>query len=159
VQYFEYALLEWRPEKPAGQTIQIAPLGRLYYDWAKLDPSRLAPHGPPDGQPGAVTTLYTKGSVLNAVVASTATQTAYVFVKDQLNNAINGAAVTLIIHFPDQDQSYTLPPTNAKGITFQTFLAGKAVKPGITVSMEFIVAYNGLMARTRTSYMVWYGKP
>lgn len=156
VQYFEYALLEWWPEKPAGQTIVLAPLGRIYYEWAKLDPSRLQPHPPNDGQLGSITTLYAKGSVLKPVVNTTATQTAYVLVKDQLNNAINGAAVTLIVHFPGQDKSFTLPPTNSKGTTFQTFPGGQ-IKPGTTVSMEFIVAYNGLVARTRTSYLVWYG--
>ncbi len=155
VQYFQRAKLEWYPEKPEGQRMQLAPLGSIYYDWAQLDRNRLKAN-PKSAGFGQVTSIRPRASVLDAVIARGGTQTAYVLVSDQLGNPLPGVAVTLIVHFANGDQSFTLTPTNDRGATYYTFPVGKAV-PGTIVSMEFIVAYPGLpQVRTRTSYMVWF---
>jgi hypothetical protein len=156
VQYFQRAKMEWHPEKPEGQRIQLAPLGQLYYDYAGLDRSRLKAN--PSGavlSRNPITALRTRASVLIPVTPRGTLQTGFVYVTDQLGNPLDGAAVTLVVHHPQGDEAYTLRPTNNKGATFAEFDAGQA-RPGTVVSIEFIVAYNGLFARTRTSYMTWY---
>ena len=76
-------------------------------------------------------------------------------VSDQLGNTIAGAAVTLVVHYPAGDQAFVLPPTGSSGATFTSFKAGPA-NSGTVIPIEFIIAYNGLFTRTRTSYMVWF---
>ena len=117
VQYFQRGRMEWHPEKPEGQRILLAPLGSIYYKAAGLDPARLEP--PPGGDSlGAVTSLRPRASVVAPVTVAKGTQTAFVFVTDQLGRPIGGAGVTLVVHYPERDQSYTLPPTGASGTSF-----------------------------------------
>jgi hypothetical protein len=154
VQYFQRARMEWHPEKGAGQHIQLAQLGLIYYTAAGLDPNRLAP--PPGGDSlGAVTSLRPRASVIKPVTVANGDQTAFIFVTDQLGRPIGGAGVTLVVHYSDHDDQYTMPPTNAKGTSFTTFIVPK-IAAGTIVSMELIVTYSGVFSQTRTSYMVWY---
>lgn len=158
VQYFQRARMEWRPEKPAGQRVQTAPLGQIYYDYAGLDRGRLKPQ-PPLGNTivltPQVTRLTARASVLSAITRRGGTQTGYVYVSDQLGNPVSGAAVTLVVRDPTGSQTFNLPPTAANGTTVQTFPVSQA-KPGQVVVMEFYVTYGGLFTTTRTSYMMWY---
>ncbi len=154
VQYFQRAQMEWHPEKPTGQRVQLAQLGRLQYKLAGLDPRRLEPPRTGLDFP-SVRSLSARGSVINSVAVTNSAQTTFVFVTDQLGNPIHGAAVTLVVHYPNGDEIFTLPPTSASGTTFQTFTVAPT-KAGTIVSMDFIIGYNGVFAQTRTSYMVWY---
>jgi hypothetical protein len=154
VQYFQRARMEWHPEKPKGQQIQLAPLGSLFYKFAGLDPDRLPPPFGGDSL-GAVTSLRLRPSVFKPVTVANGQQTTFVFVTDQLGRAIGGAGVTLIVHYPDRDVPLTLPPTSATGTSFTTFPVPE-IEAGTIVSMEFIVTYSGVFAQTRTSYMIWY---
>lgn len=153
VQYFQRAKMEWHPEKPEGHRIQLAPLGVIYYDYARLDPARLKAN--PVSAYYKPVALKLRASVLSPVVAPGAVQTGYLHVSDQLGNPLAGAAVTLIVRDPEGKASHTLPPTNANGITVYSFPVSQA-KAGTVVSMEFVVILQGIVARTRTSYMVWF---
>jgi hypothetical protein len=155
VQYFQRARMEWHPEKPAGQRVQLGPLGSQQYRFAGLDTRRLSPGGYEPGSPGNVRSLVARGSVINSVAVSNGSQTTFVFVTDQLGNPIPNAAVTLVVHYAHGDEVFTLPPTTATGTTFRTFTV-PSVKAGTIVSMDFILAYAGVFTQTRTSYMVWY---
>lgn len=159
VQYFQFALFEWHPNKPAGQRVLTANLGQIYYDWAKLDRTRLLPVEPITAQPqSTLVTLKANASVLSAITSKSKgdAQTGYVYVYDQLGRPISGAGVTLVVRFPNgSSATYTLPSTNTNGIAFQTFPVGNA-KPGQMVVIEFIVTYDGQRTTTRTSYMMWY---
>jgi hypothetical protein len=154
VQYFQRARMEWHPEKLPDQPIQLAQLGKTYYMAAGLDPTRLQPSVGGDSFGGA-TTLHPRASVVQPVTVANGQQTAFVFVTDQLGRPIGGASVTLVVHFPDGDQSYNMPPTTANGTTFRTF-ALPQVPAGTLVSMDFQVAYSGLFGSTRTSCFIWY---
>jgi hypothetical protein len=155
VQYFQRARMEWHPEKPVGHRVQVGPVGKQYYRIAGLDPRRLAPNVGVVFSPASVRSLVARGSVINSVAVSSGTQTTFVFVTDQLGTPIQGAAVTLVVHYTDGDQVFTLPPTSAAGTTLHTFTVPQ-VKAGTIVSMDFILAYAGVFTQTRTSYMVWY---
>ncbi len=157
VQYFQRARLEYHPERPAGQRVVVAPLGKIFYQWARLDPRRVEPNNLTAGidpqQPP--TAILARGSVFLASAAAGETQVAFVNVNNQLNAPLGGAAVTLVVHYPDHDESFQLPPTSASGVTFQTFIV-PPTKAGAVVSMEFIITHSGLFGETRTSYMIWY---
>ncbi len=157
VQYFQRAKMEWQPSKPAGQRIQLAALGELYYHQAGLPESQLQPT-----QPGGIvdvkttTSVQAHASALNGSAPRGGLQAAYVRVVDQLNRPLSDAAVTLIIHYPQGDKSLLLSPTDSQGVTMQTFDAGNAA-PGTIISLEFIISYPGLApVQAPTSYMIWY---
>ena len=157
VQYFQRARLEYHPEKPEGRNVQVAALGSIYYRWAKLDESRLVGGNRTGGinsqQPP--TAIQARASVFLASPAAGDIQVAFVNVTNQLNLPLGGAAVTLIVHYPDHDETFQLPPTTASGTSFQTFTV-PASAAGTAVSMEFIIAHSGLFGATRTGYMIWY---
>jgi hypothetical protein len=152
VQYFQRARMDWYPEKPKDQRMQLAPLGSIYIDFIQLPPK----YREPDASLGLITSIRARASVLAPVIVKNEVQTAYVRVTSQLGTPVADAAVTLIVHHAGGDKAYTLPPTNAQGATFRSFDVGDA-QAGAVVSMEFIVKYPALPeVRTRTSYMVWY---
>lgn len=157
VQYFQRARLEWHPERVENQRVVLAPLGQIYFDFAQLDRGRLSPVLPNAGANEQLRTLEMRAyaSVNDAVVARGGTQTAYVVVTNQLRQPFAGAAVTLIVHYPSGDQSFSLPATDSQGTSSINFPAGR-FPPGTIVAMEFIVTASGLSTTTRTSYLLWY---
>ncbi len=153
VQYFQRARMEWHPEKPRGQTIQLTNLGEAYFDYANLPRDLKAPRVD-SASFGQVTELRARASVLVPVTTTATTQTGYVFVTDQFGQPIKGAAVTMIVRYPEGDRAFNLTPTGASGVTFQDFEV-RNVPAGKVIPLKFIVTYPGLTAETRTSYMVW----
>ncbi len=155
VQYFQRARLEWHPDQSEGQRVQTATLGTIYYDWARLDPSRLRPTVV-NAQAGAmVTALRMNAAVDDPFAPSGGTQRVFVQVTDQLGQPAANVAVQMIVHAPDGDTAYTLPTTDAHGVTALTFLTGQ-YPIGESVNLELLASANGLTASTRTSYMIWY---
>lgn len=159
VQFFQRARLEWHPELPEGQRVKAGAIGRAYFDFARLDPALTTPVK--KATAGVITSgpvapsLRASASVKDAVIARGNMQTATVIVTDQLGARLPAAAVTLVVHFPSGDQSFTLMPTDDQGKATVQFPAGK-FKPGTIISMEFIVTAFGQDTKTRTSYILWY---
>ncbi len=154
VQYFQRARFEWHPDQPEGQRVQIAPLGSIYYDWARLDPKLLRPNVVA-AQAGAIKTLRMNASVDDPFAPAGGTQRVFVQVTDQLGQPAANVAVQMIVHAPDGDTAYTLAPTDARGVTALTFLAGKYAA-GTTINLELIASASGLTSTTRASYLIWY---
>jgi hypothetical protein len=157
VQYFQRAKMVWQPAKAEGERIQLAPLGEIYYKTARLDASRLAPQAPVGGASDLdKTSLHAHASVLTGALPPTETQGAYVRVVDQLNNPVSGAAVTLVVHRPQGDQTFQLSPTDNQGVAMQFFEAGSA-PAGTLITLEFLVSYPGLPSvQVPSSYMIWF---
>ncbi len=160
VQYFQRARFEWHPEKPDGQRVQLAPLGRIYFDFlvsrGQVDASLDQPQPPGSPNTHALPTrLRARGTVGDSSLPANATQIGFVAVVDQLGRPMRDASVTLIVHYPSGDQHFDLLPTNAQGTTAIKFPAGK-FGPGTVISMEFVISYSGLATTTRTSYMIWF---
>ncbi len=152
VQYFQRAQMEWHPEKPSNQKVQLAPIGSIAFDFFKLDRKRLTPTS---GQLRSVTSLTVWASVQKPVTGRSGLQTIYAFVGDQHKNPIQGVAVTALIHLASSDQTYTLPLTNSRGMTQLEVPFGQT-KPGEKVSIEITVVYNTLTNRTQTSFLPWW---
>jgi hypothetical protein len=156
VQYFQRARMEWHPEKLPGSRVQLAPLGSIYFDVAGIDQIIKASDDGAKLHLGKVTTLRARASVFKPTARAKDSQTAFVFVTNQFGGPVSGVAVTLIVYFPQGQQSYSLPPTNAGGTSFQSFALPK-LDPGTIVPMAFVLSYPGLDdSLTRTSCMIWY---
>jgi hypothetical protein len=158
-QYFQRAVMEWHPERPMGQRVVLADLGDAFYRWANLEGWRRDPYygGVSPIEPAApqASSLQARASVFSSVVVAKAPQTVFVYVTNQFNRPVGGAGVSLVVHYPDGDQVFTLPPTSASGTSFQAFVVPN-IDAGTIVPMEFIITYAGIVRYTRTSYMVWY---
>ena len=159
VQYFQRVKMEWQPSKPAGQQIQLAPLGEVYAQSGAVSADRLAPQ-PPSGEGfDGPTRIQGRSSVLNSITPPNAIQSAYVLVTDQLGRVVPNAAVSLVVHYPAPrgDVTFLLPPTDKQGVSMYTFDAGTA-EPGTIISIDFIVTYPDLEppSHAPTSYVIWY---
>lgn len=157
VQYFQRAEMIWQPAKAEGERIQLAPLGEIFYKATRLDPSRLTPETQVGGAAELdKTSLHAHASVLTGSLPSADTQGAYVRVVDQLNNPVSGAAVTLVVHRPQGEQTFQLSPTDSQGVAMQFFEAGNA-PTGTIITLQFLVSYPGLPpVQVPSSYMIWF---
>jgi hypothetical protein len=157
VQYTQRVRLEWHPDRPEGQRVQLANLGEDYFNVSGLDPKLKNPvrqfSGP--GQ-SPVITLRARAAMDDFVVGRGATQIGFVQVTDQLGYPISGAAVTMIVNFPTGPQTFQLPPTGANGTSRASFIVGSNVTPGTVVAVEFQISAGGITTSTRTSFLVWY---
>lgn len=154
VQYFERARLEWRPEFPAGERVQLGNLGLEYFDLVHEDTSVKKPQssiieGTIDLRVRAFPGL--------AVTGPTGKQTVYIIVQDQKLEPVPNAQVTLIVRMPSgEQQNYIVPTmTNLDGVTafsfdFEAYALGIA-----TIQVEVRQANLNLSAQTVTSYRIW----
>ncbi|MEK7312399.1 MAG: hypothetical protein AAB382_10530 [Chloroflexota bacterium] len=154
VQAFQRGRMEWHPEKPTNQKVQLTEIGTLAYQTFKLDPSRLDPK-PPANQPRIITRLNARASVSSPVTGRAGSQTIYVVVVDQHGAALDGALATATIKFSSGDQTYTLPLTDARGISKLNVPFGQT-KVGDYVVINVSAAYQNLTTQTRTSFLPWW---
>lgn len=155
VQYFQRARMEWHPEFPENQRVQLGNLGEIYAT-TRLDPSLLRP---PSGQivPDAerIKSLHATASLRWAISRPTGQQTLYVYVLDQRGQPVQGAAVAAVVHFPSGDLNVTPAATDANGHTQATFDLGK-LDPAQLIVVEVRASWAALAADTQTSFLVWW---
>ena len=154
VQYFQRAKMEWHPEMPAFHKVQLASMGSLAFDYWKIDRSYLQAKNPPN-QLRAVMRLNVRASVKHAVTGREGSQTIYIFASDQLGTPLSGVSVTATLHFVSGDQTYTLPPTDSRGVAALVVPFGQT-KPGDKVSIDVTATYKSLNDRTRASFLPWW---
>lgn len=153
VQSFQRARMEWHPDKPANQKVQLTKIGRLAFDFFKLDPSLLDANPPPD-RPYNITRLTARASVKLPVTARAGKQLIYVVVKDQIGEPVVGASVTAVAHLPTGDKVIPFDPTDAQGKTAAE-LEFTQTKAGDYVFIDVTVTYQNLTAATRASFLPW----
>ena len=162
VQYFQRALMEWRPNRGS---IALHNLGEM---WIDLHPDLYqltkptGPKGLESGQPAAVTSkitaLQATASVRNAFTSRGDRQTVWVYVYDQNDEPVEGAAVQLVIHYSTGDrviEARDIPLTDKKGHTQKTFDLGEPT-PGQLVVIDANVTYNGVPTQAQTSFFPWW---
>jgi hypothetical protein len=155
VQYFQRARMEWHPELPADQRVQLGNLGEIYA-LTLLEQSLLQP-------PSAafrmnvpqVTALSVKASVRWAITGTAGQQTLHVYVTDQRGGPVSGAASAAVVRFPSGNLNVPLPATDANGHAQVTFNLGK-VNPGQSVVVQVRTSLATLVAETQTSFFVWW---
>lgn len=152
VQYFEKTRLEWRPELPAGQRVQLADLGRDFlalrtHEW---------PHYLPENRPQQVLELKVLAQAERPVTAMQDQQTMIFLVTDQNQRPVQGARLEINVRLPDGSQmAYTLPETsNAEGAARFTFSFETAI-PG-TVLVESSASYAALKSNSTSTFRAWF---
>ena len=156
VQYFEYARLEWHPERSSGLRVVLSNLGLFYFQAHENQELTLVRDKDAAPLLNNVVDLRVNAFVKSAVVSRTGSQTIYVIVQDQNLNAIADAQVLLIITLPSgQKRQVSSKLTNENGYTSFTFtLEEKSI--GIT-TVEVVVNYSIMPQKsTWTTFRIWY---
>lgn len=155
VQYFENARFEGRADRPEGQRVVVSDLGRVYFDRLKEDQVQLGPIRPLDATISPVLSIHARAFVKNAITLSNGQQTVYVIVQSQTKQPVSNANGKVTIHFSDHQTAEYYFTTNASGLGSVTF-SFEGQKQGELVPVEILVTYQGLYAKTTTSFRIWY---
>ena len=155
VQYFENARFEWRADRPEGQRVILTNLGRLYFDRLGEDQAQLRPIRSLDATISSILSIHTRAFVKHAIMQSSGQQTVYIVAMSQTNQPVAKANGMATIHFTDNHTEEYFFTTNSSGLggfsfNFEDQAAGKLIP------IEIIVTYQGLAARTTTSFRIWY---
>lgn len=154
VQYFQRTRMEWHPEFPPGQRVQLGELGQVYAT-IRLPSSVLQPPSDQITPAAQVTAIRTIASLRWAISKPTGQQTLHVYVLDQRGRPMSGAAVSAVVSFPTGDKNVTLGPTDADGHTQVVFDLGK-LAAGQSVVVHVQASWAALVADTQTSFFVWW---
>jgi hypothetical protein len=147
VQYFQWFRLDWFPEEEAF-TVQPGPVGSMHL--SEASPSNFKPDSIETSE---VQELIVVSSVENASMNTSGEQTVYLLVRDQDQEAIEGAAATLIAHFSDGDRMIVMPLTDQNGRSQVSFTFENQPR-GHTISLEITVVYEGRTVQARESFMI-----
>ncbi len=155
MQYFEYARMEWWPEKPEGQRVVLSDIGRIYFDKVVADPQLLKPSPPTDVSNNLLNPrvhVFTR----NALIRTGSQQTVYVVVQDQYLRPMAKSQVSVTVTYPDQTQEfYRLPETNEFGISqFSFTVPAYDVRSVIDVKAE--ITLRGEMVSGTSWFRLWY---
>jgi len=155
VQYLQRARMEWHPEFPENQRVQLGNLGEIYAT-TRLDPSVLRPDpalAVSDAQ--RIASLRATAFLQWAITRPTGQQTLYVYVLDQRGQPVQGAAVTAVVRFSSGDRSMALASTDANGYTQAPFDLGQ-LDPGQLVVVRVRASWAALATETQTSFLAWW---
>jgi len=156
IQYFQGFRLDWYPDSPDAGLVRIAPLGRLHFEAMGYDSVLLRPNMPSNMLLYRVVELHPQSSVDRAIVGPSDTERVFVVVRDQNANPVGGAAVTLVAHFSDGEQTFVMPQTDERGIS-QVDLSFQDQTRGANVDLEVWAVWRGeLQAVTRDSFRIWW---
>jgi hypothetical protein len=155
VQYFDFARMEWWPDRPSGQRVALTDLGKIYFDKVVANPDLLE-SSPPANIAGNLINPRVKVFALKSVIGVNEPQTVFVIAQDQYLRAIEGAQVGVMLHFPDGRQEYyRLPETNEYGISQFTFTTSDLpVRSVVTISTE--ISIRGEYGSGRSWFRIWW---
>lgn len=153
VQYFERARFDWYAEKPDGEKVVLAELGRIYFDIVPEDPNRLQPVRA-ENSPGDVRELFPKAFTWKAVTGLEDTQAVYVVVQDQTFNPVAGATTIVTITWLRGGTQSVAQTTNSFGVVTVP-LQVRGQPHGSVVLIDVEVIYMGLSKKAQTSFRIW----
>ncbi len=159
VQVFQRARLEYHPEMPIGDRVQLSNLGWQYFIVLEEDPIYLQPEQPFNGADGdnrvqTVLALNARASVDTPVVAPSGQVTITVTVRDQNLIPVSDADVTLTVKLPSGKEQGVFPGTTDKnGVILYAFPYQD--EPLGLADIRVKATYNNLEDKARTSFRVW----
>ena len=156
VQYFENCRLEWWPERPAGQRVVVADLGRVYFDMRVGNDEYLRVTS---GQIPLRKPLSLQMNVFaeHALLPPNSQQTIYLIVRDQYLNALEDANISIKV-FQSEDSpgiSYRVSSTNTDGISQFNLPVGN-LPVGQMVRVLAEAEYQGLTTTAETWFRMWW---
>jgi hypothetical protein len=154
-QYFEYALLEFYPERPAGLKVSVADLGRQYFDKLGENSNRLRAVSPGNFISDGVLSLDVRAFIARDPAADNYEPTIFVIVHDQKKTSLANVSIEFVVRYADgTNKRYLMEPTNLYGFTRMEIPVDKT-EPGI-VEVFVKATYLDKEAETRTSFRIWY---
>lgn len=155
VQYFENGRLEWHPEAPASQRVQLSGLGQAHFDtemaftYQEMRPARPVSSA---GVGKVMLSAYVKAPILYDGEA----QTLYVTVRTPGEDPVSNVVVEVAVSVDDEVQTVRSVPTNELG---QVVLPlDFAIPPGKDVVLRLTALNeNGrFLGETVLTYKTWW---
>lgn len=154
-QYFEYARMEWWPDRAAGQRVVLSDLGRIYFDKVVANPELLKSSAPANIA-GKLLKPQVRVFALQALIGAGEQQTVYVISQDQFLRPIENAQIGVTLLFPDGTKEfYRLPESNQYGISQFSFTVGELELRSV-VNIEAEISVRGEFAKGKGWFRVWY---
>jgi hypothetical protein len=135
--------------------VVLTDLGRIYFDQLGEDPDHLKPVTPLDATINSVLSIKVRAFVAKPITRASGQQTVYVIVQNQTGQAISNATGKAMIKWPNGRTEEYFFTTNTAGIGTATFNFADQ-NQGDLISIEVVVAYQGLAGATRTSFRIWF---
>jgi hypothetical protein len=169
VQYFQRGKMEWYPENPPGQRVQLGMLGALYVEKA-VDPiytQREDPQVEPEpAQPAdeEAARIVSRSDVIgmratvtlkHAVIGLNQTQTAYVYLFDQNSQGLPGVPVEVEVQYQDGQVDRFSAQTNGNGYCQVDFDIAKSA-PGYVVIVHLNASYQGIETKANAAFLPWW---
>jgi hypothetical protein len=154
VQYFQGFRLDWYPDLPPDQRIQIAPLGSMMFETRSLPRNLLRPSLPQRAAEYRVVRMNAQAGVRSPVMGKEGEQEVFLIVRDQNLQPVAGAAVTMQAFFDAEYRTLLMSQTNSQGISRGT-IEFVDLRPGSFVDLRFTVVYGLFRVETRDSFLVW----
>jgi len=164
VQYFQWARMEWHPEDPSGPQMRLTNLGEIYlerfgvpgdYDEPRDPPPPIISDRPTMPPEPAVTALHISASVRHIIIGQGDGQTIFIYVTDQWRQPVEGAAVSMVAHYPTSMAHYECAPADERGFTSSRFEI-LPTPPGRKVVIDVKVTYGDLAGTTQIFFLPWW---
>jgi len=164
VQYFQRARMEWHPEDLSGPRMRLTYLGEVYIERFDVSREYLLPEDPPGIINGSAlaatpesrtTKLNISASVQHAITGREGSQTVFVYVTDQWQQPVAGAAVRVVVRYQSGDTPHDCVPTNGSGFTRCSFDILPA-QPGRKVVIDVAVTHSDVTGATQTFFLPWW---
>lgn len=153
VQYFERARFDWYPEKPEGQKVSLAQVGRIYFDMAHEDAVRLQPVRV-DNTLSNIKSIRARVFTWKTMTKSQDEQVIYVVVQDQTLNPVPGATTVVTIRWSNGEVESIARTSNAAGVVILPVQVKDQVH-GSLILVRAEVLFQGLQTASTSSFRIW----
>lgn len=155
IQYFEYARMEWWPERTSGERVVLTDLGKVYFDKVVANPELLKSNGS-SNIAGQLLNPLVRVFTQKALIGVGEQQTVYIVVQDQYLNAIPQAQVGVTVSQPDgTSEFYRLTETNEYGVSQFSFVVTDLPIQSV-VSLKAEVTVRGETANGSGWFRIWW---
>jgi hypothetical protein len=154
VQYFQRVKMVWHPEMSGDDRMQLADLGSIHFDVARL-PADLKNSTAP-GLLSNDPSIKINPSVSSPVSGSSGQQKLFVYVVDAQGIGVEGVSVSYSVHAPKGQAPFTsIGQTDANGFVATTF-AIDGSNLGELVIIEVRAVNGAANASTEIAYRPWH---
>lgn len=155
VQYFEFARMEWWPERETGARVVLTDLGEVYFDKVVANLELLKP-STASNVAGQMLNPYVRVFAQKSLVGVGELQTIYIVVQDQYLNPIPQAQVGVTITLPDgSSEFYRLTETNEYGVSQFSFIV-PSLDVRSTINLEAEISVRGETATGSGWFRIWW---
>ncbi|MCB8943192.1 MAG: hypothetical protein H6658_05510 [Ardenticatenaceae bacterium] len=154
-QYFENGRLEWRPQLPLEQRVQLGWLGREHFDSEMAFTYRAFENAAPVAGAG-VAEVDIMASLQSPVIYTGDEQQLFVTAVTPTGAPVTDVTVTAVLYHDNTETPLSLGETDGDGRLNQP-LDLQNISPGQDVAVVITVAENGrILGQTRLTFRIWW---